>query len=153
VEVAEVRSVRDDPLVFSLLVDYSGSSREMQDSQVETAIRLSQALSKTGNRGYLILFTSDLLTNDHFIGAETVEQILRKNNNVRKGSTALYDAIVHACTKQLNGANVPQSFRRAIFVFSDGGDNSSRHSLEQTLEAVQGESIPIFSIGISSRTS
>src|SRR5437870_2340841 len=48
VEVAEVRSVRDDPLVFSLLVDYSGSSREMQDSQVETAIRLSQALSKTG---------------------------------------------------------------------------------------------------------
>jgi hypothetical protein len=65
------------------------------------------------------------------------------------GSTALYDAVVHAAVDQLSLKKVPKGSRRAIFILSDGGDNVSRKSLADTLRVVQKEGIPIFSIGFS----
>ncbi|MGC2735245.1 MAG: hypothetical protein WA212_15235, partial [Candidatus Acidiferrales bacterium] len=58
-QVEALRPVKDDLLVFSLLVDASGSSRHLQDSQVATVNRLFQTLSARGNHGYLIVFGSD----------------------------------------------------------------------------------------------
>jgi VWFA-related protein len=152
VEVNELRSVKDEPLIFSLLVDASGSVQGARLSQIARAITLFKALSKQGNRGYLVLFRDEVATNDKLVDARTAEHILNHEDS-RRGATALYDAIVHATSKQLSLAKNYPSSRRAIFLFSDGGDNTSRNSLEHTLTVCQREGIPVFPIGMSSRKS
>jgi VWFA-related protein len=149
VEANELRSVKDDPLIFSLLVDASGSMRDIRLSQTEGAIRLLNALSKQSNRGYLILVRDRIASNDQFVDAQSAQQILRREDS-RQGPTALYDAIVHAATKQLTLATNFPSARRAIFLLSDGGDNVSHISLEDTLTLLQQDGIPVFCVNTPS---
>jgi hypothetical protein len=150
VEVEEIRSMADEPLLFSLLVDLSGSTNEFADKQIAAASKLFLALSKGSNHGYLVFFGDSVRTSDHFVDEQSAEQMLKPiPQGHRWGPTALYDAIVHACTHQLNSTTFPDNPRRAIFVFSDGGDNVSHHSLEETVKTAQREGIPIFSIGLS----
>jgi VWFA-related protein len=151
VEVEEIRSAKDDPIVFSLLVDDSGSTRDLGKLQLETAVKLFRALSSMGNHGYLSLFADNVITSDNFVDVGTVEQTLEPENIPRQGATTLYDAVIHACAMQLNRAKIPESSRRVIFLFSDGGDDASHYSLEQTLKIVQGEGVPVFSVGTSSK--
>jgi VWFA-related protein len=150
VEVHELRSVKDEPLVFSMLVDASGSGQSTRRAQIAGAIELFKALSKRGNRGYLILFRDEVATNDKTIDAGTAEKILNHEDS-RRGSTALYDAIVHAASKQLTLTKNYPTPRRAIFLFSDGGDNTSRDSLDPTLKVLEREGIPVFPIVPSSK--
>ncbi len=150
VEIEEIRTLRYSPLYFSVLLDISGSSKEFADQQIAAATRLFAYLSTGENHGYLILFKSEIATSDRFIDTSSVEEILRRfPPRSRWGPTALYDAIIHAATEQLSSTKVPRNSRRAIFVLSDGGDNSSHKSLELTLKLVRRESIPIFSLGFS----
>jgi VWFA-related protein len=145
VEVHDLRSVKEEPLTFSLLVDTSGSTQNTRHSQIAGAARLFKVLSKQANRGYLILFRDDVITNDKKVDAETAEKILNHGDS-RRGPTALFDAVLHAASNQLTLTKNYPSTRRAIFVFSDGGDNSSRNSFEKTLNVLQGEGIPVFPI-------
>jgi hypothetical protein len=145
VAVSELRSVKDEPLMFSVLVDASGSTQAATAAQIKGAVALFRALSKGKNGGYLVLFRDEVFTNNQILNAQTAEQILSKQDS-RRGSTALFDAVVHASTKQLAAVKYSPSTRRAIFIFSDGGDNVSHSSLEQTLVVVQREGIPLFSV-------
>jgi hypothetical protein len=150
VEIEEIRSLKNSPLFFSVLLDSSGSSKHFADQQIAAATRLFGDLSTGDNHGYLILFKSEVVTSDRFIGTSSVEEILRRfPPQSRSGGTALYDAIIHAAIEQLSSAKIPRNSRRAIFILSDGGDNTSHKSLEQTLKLVQNEGIPILSIGFS----
>lgn len=150
VEIEEIRTLRYSPLYFSVLLDISGSSKQFADQQIAAATRLFGYLSTGENHGYLILFKSEIATSDRFIGTSSVEEILRRfPPPSRWGGTALYDAIIHAATEQLSSTKVPRNSRRAIFILSDGGDNSSHKSLELTLKLVRRESIPIVSLGFS----
>jgi hypothetical protein len=150
VEIEEIRSLKDSPLFFSVLVDVSGSSKQFADRQIAVASSLFRHLSTDGNQGYLILFNYDVVTSDRSLGASAAEEALRRfPEGSRVGSTALYDAVVHAAVEQLSSNKVPKDSRRAIFILSDGGDNVSRKSLADTLRVVQKEGIPIFSIGFS----
>lgn len=154
VEIEEILPLKNSPLFFSVLLDVSGSSRKFAEKQIAAATRLFGDLSKGENRGYLILFKSEISTNDRFIGASAVEEILRRfPPKSRFGATALYDAIIHASEEQLSSTKIPGNSRRAIFILSDGGDNSSHKSLDQTLKVVERNGIPIFSIGFSRDTS
>jgi hypothetical protein len=150
VEIEEIRSLKNSPLFFSVLVDVSGSSKRFADEQIAAATRLFADLSRGDNHGYLILFSSKIATNDRFLSTSSVEEILRRfPAQSRFGATGLYDAIIHAAMEQLSSTMIPRNSRRAIFILSDGGDNSSQKSLAQTLKLVQHEGIPIFSIGFS----
>lgn len=148
VEIEEIRSLKNTPLVFSLLVDVSGSTREFADQQIRASSELFRALSLGGNRGFLILFKSEVATADHFLDAGTVEATLRKfAPSSRTGGTALFNAIGRAVT-QLTSVKL-DSPRKAIFVISDGYDNSSHKGLGAIVKLVQNANIPIFSIGFS----
>jgi hypothetical protein len=150
VEIDEIRSLKNNPLFFSLLVDVSGSSKQFAHQQIAAASRLFGALSTGNNHGYLILFKSEIATSDRFVDTSSAEEILRSAlPQARSGGTALYDAIVHAETEQLSSTKIPGNSRRAIFILSDGGDNSSHKTLLQTLKFVENKGIPIFSIGFS----
>ena len=149
VEIQEIRSLRDTSLVFSLLVDVSGSSRQFADQQIKASSELFRALSSGGNHGFLILFKSEIVTSDRFLEPEAVEDTLRKiPPSYRAGRTALYDAIDRAI-KQLTSAKLDSS-RKGIFIFSDGGDNSSHMGLGAITKLLESANIPVYSIGFSS---
>ena len=150
VGVEAIHSVADEPLVFSVLLDLSGSTHEYAQQQIAAASKLFLALSRGNNHGFLIFFGDKVRATDQFLDAQTAEQMLKQaSKDSRTGSTALYDAIVHACTEQLGTTAITPGSRRAIFVFSDGGDNVSRYSLADAIKIAQGKGIPIFSVGLS----
>lgn len=144
VEVEEIQSLRNQPLIFSLVVDESGSTREIADIQTKAAIRLFRALSTGSNRGFLVEFSDLINASDQFVDASTVEQRLRKAP--RSGSTKLYDALIAAATNQLQSSSVPPNSRRAIFAFTDGQDNTSMRSLPQALQILESAGTPVFPI-------
>jgi VWFA-related protein len=149
-EVEEIRPLKDEPLIFSMVVDLSGSTKPYAEQQIEAASKLYRALFTGKSRGYLILFKDKLAPSDRFLAPEAVEDALRKfPAETRKGSTALYDAIAYACTNQLRGATPSPNSRRAVIVFSDGGDNASSHSLRETIELAQQGGVPVYAINQS----
>jgi len=132
VEIEEIRSLKNNPLFFSVLLDVSGSSKQFAAQQITAASRLFEDLSAGNSHGYLILFKSEIVTSDRFLSPASVEEILRRfPQQTRVGGTALYDAIIHAAMQQLSSTKIPKDSRRAIFILSDGGDNTSHKSLEQ----------------------
>jgi hypothetical protein len=148
-EVEGIRSLKNTPLVFSLLVDVSGSTRPFVDQQISASSELFRALSSAGNHGYLILFKSKVVTVDRFLDAGTVQETLRKfTPSSRTGGTALYDAMVRAIT-QLTSVKTSETSRRGIFIFSDGDDNSSHSGFKATLRLAQNANIPVFSMAFS----
>jgi VWFA-related protein len=146
--VSQLRPLKDEPLVFSLLVDGSGSMRTVQTAENAAAVRLFAALSRPAHQGHLILFQDDednYVTNET-LSASRVEEIL--NQSERRGATVLYDAIAQAVKDQLTPENGAPAFRRAIFVLSDGDDNFSNASFEHALGMLQRGGIPLFAIHI-----
>lgn len=144
VEIEDLRPLRNEPLIFSLIVDKSGSSRSNAGKQTAAAVGLFTAFSTGDNHGYLTVFKDGVSASKQFVYASEVEKILKEIPP--GGSTALYDAIEVVCKEQLNSTLLPPNSRRAIFVFSDGGDNTSHISLTKTIEVAQKAGIPIISI-------
>ncbi len=149
VQVIGLRSLRDAPLTFSVLVDSSGSTRDTARTQIKAATELFKSVSGRGGAGYLVLFRDAVSTEDRILDAQTAERILNTPGD-RAGSTAVFDAIVHAAEKQLGAANNSPSGRRAIFLFSDGADNASHNTLDRTLATLQREGIQLVPIWMHS---
>jgi VWFA-related protein len=147
IEIKDIQSLKNEPLIFSLLVDASASMKSSSALQIAGAIKLFAALSGQNNHGYLILFRNGVVTSDQFIDRESAEALLTRAAE-RADSTGLYDAINHAVTKQLALPEHSTHPRRAIFVMSDGSDNASHITLADTLNLVQREGIPVFCISV-----
>jgi VWFA-related protein len=144
-EIKELRPLKDEPMIFSLLVDASASMKSKSASQTAGAIKLFSALSSPNNHGYLILFRNGVVTSDEFVDASIAELLLTRGSE-RAQSTGLYDAIDHAIKKQLTLPQNVSFSRRAIFVFSDGADNASHTTLQSTITTLQTEGIAVFCI-------
>ena len=146
--VSQLRPLKNEPLVFSVLVDGSGSMRRVQSAQNAAAVRLFKALFKPANQGHLILFQDDqdnYVTNE-VLDVSRVEEILKQSE--RRGATVFYDAIAQAVTDQLTTENGPPALRRAIFVLSDGDDNFSNTGFQRALGMLQRGGISLFAIHI-----
>jgi VWFA-related protein len=63
------------------------------------------------------------------------------------GQTALYDAVFLALHRLESGSRD----KKALVVISDGGDNRSRHSLDDVLKAAEQTSTLIYTIGLFER--
>ena len=62
-----------------------------------------------------------------------------------EGKTVLYDAIA-AGMKHLESA---EREKRTLVVVSDGGDNASRHTLAQLMQAIEDSQTTIYTVGIA----
>jgi len=60
------------------------------------------------------------------------------------GRTALYDALALA----IRHLELGRHERKALVVFSDGGDNQSMHSLEDVMRLIQQSGVTIYAIGL-----
>lgn len=135
------------PLRFGILIDTSSSARVRLKFEKEAAMQL----------GYYVLTNSSdhqgfLMTFDH--GPAVIQDYTTNPDDLTTaldglqagGGTALFDAIIEACQKNLLAAPGPGIPRRVLVIFSDGEDNLSKHSLEQTVDVALRADARIFAI-------
>jgi VWFA-related protein len=147
-QVTAMRSAKEDKLLFALLVDTSKSDATKAKEIKEAAILLFQGLSTGDNQGYLVLFDIGIKMSKKPLQPSTVQKVL--DSLKFGGGTALFDAIGDTCTQILSRLGNPDTPRRAIFLISDGDDNSSQIRLEKAEETAEKEGVAIFSLEIVS---
>ena len=133
------------PLRFGILIDTSSSARSRLKFEKEAAMQLGYYVltHKKDHQGFLMTF-------DH--GPEVIQDYTTEPDHLTTaldglqaaGGTALLDAIIEACQKNLATAPGPGIPRRVLIVFSDGEDNLSKHSLEQAVEVALRADARIF---------
>lgn len=135
---------RDQPASIGLLIDNSGSMLDKRAAVDAAALKLVKASNPQdaafvvnfSDRAYLDQgFTSDLLA-------------LQKGlaHAVSEGSTAMYDAVAASANELSRHAKWPQ---QVLLVITDGKDDASRLTLEQTVRRVQQLGGPVvYAIGL-----
>jgi Ca-activated chloride channel family protein len=133
------------PLRLALLVDTSGSVRDRFSFEKHAATAFVQkVLSSTSDLGFIAGFSRETTVTQDFSGdpAELGRGIEQLTNG---GGTALFDAVLLACSKL---AEYPESERvaRVLVILSDGEDNSSHSSLKQSIQAAERTGVTIYTV-------
>jgi Ca-activated chloride channel homolog len=134
----------DVPVAMGIVIDNSGSMREKRDKVNKAALNLVRS-SNPQDQVFVVNF------NDEYY----LDQALTSNiNKLRealekveaRGGTALYDAIVASADYMKKNARLQ---KKVLFVVTDGEDNASRESLEETIRRLQEENGPaVYAIGL-----
>ncbi len=159
----------DLPLTIGLLVDVSGSVRNMlDDERTASAAFLDQMLKAPADRAFIIQFSNQTeLLQDVTGSRPRLQAALRElgspspnssnnqpndpddnNNNGngpprrRVGGTTLYDAAFLSADEVLSR----QKGRKAIVILTDGEDRNSRETLNRAIEAAQRADTIIYAI-------
>ncbi|MFZ0733838.1 MAG: VWA domain-containing protein [Candidatus Sulfotelmatobacter sp.] len=145
----EIRSFHAEtnlPLQVGLLIDASNSVRDRFKFEQESAIEfLNQTIHPRYDQAFVVGFdvtpevTQDF-TDDTSLLAKGVHE-LRPG-----GGTALYDALYFACRDKLLKAPKTTTVRRAIILLSDGEDNQSHVTREESIEMAQRAETIVYTI-------
>jgi tight adherence protein C len=134
------------PLSTLLLMDTSGS---MEGDPLAKAQEAAKGLAngmRPIDRMAVVGFANEVGKFDGFSGDR--KALAQKVDNLKAaGGTTLYDALLQSAAwlRSVDGS-------RAIVVLSDGGDNMSQASLQQAVDAVVQEGIPVYTIGLGDGT-
>lgn len=134
----------DIPVSIGILVDNSGSMREKRPKVAAAVLNLIKA-GNPSDEEFIVNFADEAYIDQDFTNnLNSLHEALDRLDS--RGSTALYDAVI-ASTDHL--AKAAKRDKKVLIVVTDGEDNTSQESLEQTIRAVQNEKGPtIYSIGI-----
>ena len=135
---------QDQAVAMGILVDNSGSMRDKRAAVNSAALELLKESNRQdaafvvnfSDRAYLDQgFTTDLVALDH--GLSRFDS---------RGTTALYDAVTASADEISKHAS---QRKQVLLIITDGADNASRLSLEQTIRRVQDLGGPVvYSIGL-----
>jgi Ca-activated chloride channel homolog len=134
----------DIPVAMGIVIDNSGSMREKRAKVNQAALNLVRA-SNPQDEVFIVNFNDEYyldqdFTNDLLKLKEALEKI------DAKGGTALRDALIASADHLKQDAHLDH---KVIFVVTDGEDNASRESLEDTVKQLQQENGPsVYAIGI-----
>jgi Ca-activated chloride channel homolog len=138
-------SLIDSPISLGLLIDGSGSTHSDRDKFEAAAIAFVKGLPD-GSEVMAAWFADRAYIEQNFVAASEVDFSSIEQPNM-KGGTAIYDALVDAETYIAANA---RNERRALVLISDGGENSSRHSMEEAIRAFQWPGAPqLFTFNIA----
>lgn len=151
----------DRPLTLALLVDTSGSQRQVLPVEKDTGTQFLRQILRPSDLALLITFDVGVdLLQDFTSEAERLRDALGRarinapGNPVNPGpfptrpvGTRLYDAVYLAATEKL----APEAGRKAIVVVSDGEDFGSTMDEKQAIEAVHRSDTMVYAIGIADR--
>ncbi|MDR3792014.1 MAG: VWA domain-containing protein [Terracidiphilus sp.] len=134
----------DLPVSIALVVDNSGSMYKKRPSVNKSALDLIAA-SNPQDEAFVVNFSDEA-----FIDQEFTSDVARLRDGLThiesRGGTALYDAVVASADKLAADAKRP---KQVLILITDGEDNASTLTLEQTIRRVQELSGPvIYSIGL-----
>lgn len=145
-QVKSVRSVKDDPLLFAVVVDLSKSDASSGNPIKEAAFQLFQGLASAQNEGYLVLFNDDVATTEAPISVSEAKKAL--DSATFAGGTVLYDANEITCRQRLSRSENRAVSRRVIVLISDGEDDASHATHTKAEQAALQEGVSVFSIVI-----
>jgi Ca-activated chloride channel family protein len=136
----------DVPVSFGLVIDNSGSMRDKRP-QVNTAALTFVKTSNPQDEGFVVNFNDDYyLDTEHDFTSDLNEMKTALERIDARGSTALYDAVIGSLDHLKKGTRD----KKVILVVTDGEDNASRHSLENTVEQAQRNDAVIYAVGLFS---
>jgi Ca-activated chloride channel homolog len=134
----------DLPVSIGLVVDNSGSMSRKRPAVNKSALDLIEA-SNPDDEAFVVNFSDEAFIDQDF--TSQVNKLREGLSHIEsRGGTALYDAIVASADKLVADARRP---KQVLIIITDGEDNASTLSLEQTIRRVQQLSGPvIYSIGL-----
>lgn len=134
----------DLPVSMGLVIDNSGSMYQKRPAVNEAALDLVQA-SNQQDQAFVVNFSDEaFLDQDFTSNIALLRQGLSHIDS--RGGTALYDAVVASADKLVEDGKRP---KQVLVVITDGDDNASTLTLEQTIRRVQQLSGPvIYCIGL-----
>jgi Ca-activated chloride channel homolog len=145
-QIRSFHNETDLPLQVGLLVDASNSVRDRFKFEQESAIEfLNQTIRPRYDKAFVVGFDVTPEVTQNF--TDNTESLSRGVRALRPGGgTAMYDALYFACRDKLlkEGQNGP--VRRAIILLSDGDDNMSHVSREESIEMAQRAGVIVYSI-------
>ena len=143
----------DLPLTLALLVDTSGSQRTfIGDESLASDVFFESVLGRPQDRAELIEFDYRItrlkpLTSSP--GALHLALMSLSPHAAQVGGTVLNDAICSVARIDL----AKEPGRKAMVILTDGGDNGSRCSITQAVEAAQRADVQVYAIVYSDTTS
>jgi VWFA-related protein len=134
----------DIPVSMGILVDNSGSMRDKRQAVNSAALDLVKA-SNRDDEAFIVNFSDEA-----YIDQDFTSDIGKLRDGLAhidsKGGTALYDAVVASADQLSKGA---KRAKQVLLVITDGEDNASVMSLEQTIQRIQALQGPVvYSIGL-----
>ena len=136
----------DIPVTVGLVIDNSGSMRPKRHDVIAAALAFARS-SNPQDQMFVVNFNERVSfglpgTIPFTDQVEQLEVALSRTN--ADGQTALYDAMAVALDHLKKG----NRDKKVLIVISDGGDNASQRSLNQTMAMVRQSDAIIFTIGI-----
>ncbi|HET7105066.1 MAG TPA: VWA domain-containing protein [Terracidiphilus sp.] len=134
----------DLPVSIALVVDNSGSMAKKRPAVNKSALDLIEA-SNPQDEAFVVNFSDEAFIDQDF--TSNVNKLRDGLSHIEsRGGTALYDAVVASADKLVADAQRP---KQVLILITDGEDNASTLTLEQTIRRVQQLSGPvIYSIGL-----
>jgi VWFA-related protein len=134
----------DIPVSMGILVDNSGSMRDKRQAVNSAALDLVKA-SNPDDEAFIVNFSDEA-----YIDQDFTSSIAKLRDGLAhidsKGGTALYDAVVASADQLAKGA---KRAKQVLLVITDGEDNASVMTLEQTIQRIQALQGPVvYSIGL-----
>jgi Ca-activated chloride channel homolog len=135
---------QDLPVSMGILVDNSGSMRDKRAAVNEAALDLVRA-SNPQDAAFIVNFSDDAYIDQDFTSnISLLEKGLAHVDS--RGGTALYDAVFASANELARHAKQP---KQVLLIITDGEDNASRLTLQQTIRRVQDLGGPVvYAIGL-----
>jgi VWFA-related protein len=149
-QTVTIFNAENNPASIGLIIDNSGSMQSKRAEVINAALAFTGA-SNAEDELFVINFNENV-----FVGLPPSMPFTSSPYQIRAallgaapaGRTALYDALAVGIEHVKNGTRE----RKALVVLSDGGDNASRHRLEDVIETARRSSAAIYAIGIYDET-
>ncbi len=133
------------PLSIALLLDTSGSQRNLLAAEQDAALRFFDRTLRSGDEAMVVTFDLDVSLPDSFTSDRAVLERAVRRARIRMpaeakrkpgtepGGTVLFDAIARTCREQL----AQRGGRKALVIITDAEDTGSRASFAEALDAAQ----------------
>lgn len=134
----------DVPVSMGILVDNSGSMRDKRAAVVTAALDLVRA-SNPDDQAFVVNFSDEAFLDQDF--TSSVAKLQQGLSHIEaRGGTALYDAVVASADHLAKYAHRP---KQVLLIITDGEDDASSLSLQQTIRRIQDLQGPVvYSIGL-----
>ncbi len=134
----------DIPVALGIVIDNSGSMRDKRAKVGQASLNLVRA-SNPKDEVFVVNFNDEAYLDQDFTdNVPKLKEALEQYQT--RGGTALYEAVIAANDHLVKA---PKLDKKVLFVVTDGEDDASIPSLEQTIRKVQVENGPtIYTIGI-----
>ncbi|QMV17558.1 VWA domain-containing protein [Granulicella sp. 5B5] len=134
----------DVPVSMGILIDSSGSMYDKRAAVDAASLDLVR-LSNPQDEAFLVDFSSEAYIDQDF--TNSIAKLQQGLSYIRSsGGTALYDAVIASADYLAKNAHRP---KQVLLIVTDGDDNASSATLEQTIRRVQDLDGPaIYCIGL-----